>query len=106
MTKRHRGEAIGEETPYVSRTARTRAAATVNKVGLRLADLPPDLLDQLQLPKELRDAIDVCQKLKIRGKSRQRRLICQLLRAEDHEAITTRLEALEVATSRAKTRGT
>lgn len=94
-----------EQTRHLTRTARTRAATEVNKVGLRLAELPPDALDQLELPEELRDAIDLCQRMKIRGRSRQKRLICQLLRAEDHEAITQRVEALEAAMKRAKAAG-
>ena len=86
-----------EEAPYVTRTERTRAATAVNKVGIRIAEFPADALDQLELPENLRDAIDACQKMKPRGKSRQKRLICQLLRAEDYEAIATRVEALEAA---------
>ena len=86
---------LTEETPYVTRTERTRAATEVNKIGLRLAEFSPEALDELELPEDLRDAIDFCQKLKIRGRSRQKRLICQMLRAEDHAAITKRVEALE-----------
>ena len=106
MSRRSRGtEDSAEERSYVTRTERTRAATAVNKVALRMAEFPPEALDKLELPEDLRDAIDVCQKLKPRGKSRQRRLICQLLRAEDHEAITKRVEALEAATKRVKERG-
>ena len=103
MTKRRRGtDKDAEETEDGTRTARTRAATAVNKVGLRLAALPPDALDQLELPQELREAIDRCQKMKLRGRSRQKRLICKLLRAEDHEAITKRTEALEAAIRRSR----
>lgn len=103
MTRRRRGtEENAEESDEVTRTARTRAAAAVNKVGLRLAALPPDALDQLELPGELREAIDICQKLKVRGRARQKRLICKLLRAEDHETITKRTVALEAAIRRSR----
>jgi ribosomal 50S subunit-associated protein YjgA (DUF615 family) len=103
MTKRRRGtDKDGEETEDGTRTARTRAATAVNKVGLRLAALPPEALDQLELSQELREAIDLCQKMKLRGRSRQKRLICKLLRAEDHEAITRRTEALEAAIRRSR----
>lgn len=37
----------------------------------------------------------MCQQMKIRGRSRQKRLICQMLRAEDHEAITQRIDEME-----------
>ena len=103
MTRRRRStEEDVEETDEVTRTARTRAASAVNKVGLRLAALPPDVLDQLELPEELREAIDLCQRMKVRGRARQKRLICKLLRAEDHETITKRTEALEAAIRRSR----
>ena len=98
-------EEDAEEKPYVSRTELTRAATAVNKIGLRLAEFPPDALDELELPEDLRDAIDICQKLKIRARSRQKRLICQLLRAEDHEAIARRVEALEARRDEVKNIG-
>jgi ribosomal 50S subunit-associated protein YjgA (DUF615 family) len=94
-----------EETPYLTRTERTRAATAVNKVGLRLVEFSPDDLDQLELPEDLREAIDVCQKLKIRGRSRQKRLICQILRSEDHGAIAQRVVALEARRNAAASKG-
>ena len=103
MTRRRRGTQEDlEETDDVTRTARTLAASAVNKVGLRLADLPPEALDQLALPEELREAIDLCQRMKLRGRARQKRLICKLLRAEDHVTITKRTEALEAAIRRSR----
>lgn len=91
-----------EEKPRVARTARTLAATAVNKIGLRLAEFPPDALDQLALPEDLRDAIDACQRMKIRGRSRQKRLICQILRSEDHQAITERIKSFELSERRSK----
>ena len=103
MSKRRRREEEGaEERPYVTRTARTQAASAVNKVALRMTEFPSEALDQLGLPQDLREAIDLCQRLKPRGRSRQRRLICQLLRGEDHEAIRKRVEALEADKERSK----
>ena len=102
MSRRKKAGGKVEETPYVTRTERTQAAATINKVGLRLAELPPESLDQLELPEDLREAIDLCQKMKIRSRRRQKRLICQILRGEHHEAITQRLEALEAEARRNK----
>ena len=43
-----------EETPYASRSDRTRAINAVNKIGLRLAAFRPATLDKLDLPEELR----------------------------------------------------
>ena len=102
--RRKRAEEDAEERPYITRTERTRAATAVNKVAVRMAKLPPEELDQLALPENLRDAIDVYQKLKPRGRARQQRTVCQLLRYADHEVIIPRVEALEAATKRRKER--
>jgi ribosome-associated protein len=77
-----------------TRSARTRAAAEVNQMGVQISALSPADLDRLDLPERLREAIDVCQRLKPRARGRQNRLIGQLLRAEDHESIRLRLEGL------------
>lgn len=108
MSKREKrngetGEQAATEEPYASRTERTRATQAVNKMGLRLAGLSPTLLDQLELPEELREAIDVCQKLKVRHRRRQQRMVCQLLRDEDHVAITKRVQALDLKKTGRKT---
>ena len=78
-----------------TRTQQTRAAALVNKLGLRLTTLSPADLDRLHLPDGLREAIEVCQRLKPRSRGRQIRLIGQLLRAEDHEVIQKDMESLK-----------
>jgi ribosome-associated protein len=80
--------------PRLTRTQQTRAAAAVNELGLELTRLRPQELDRLELPERVREAIDVSQRLKPRSRGRQNRLIGQLLRAEDHEAIRARLETL------------
>ena len=78
-----------------SRSEQTRAATAVNRLGLRLARLSASELDRLELPERLREEIDVSQRLKPRSQGRQIRLIGQLLRAEDHEAIRARVERLD-----------
>jgi len=80
-----------------SRSERTRAATAVNRLGLQLTQLSASDLDRLELPERLRHEIDVSRKLKARSRGRQNRLIGQLLRAEDHEAIRERVEALSLA---------
>ena len=97
MPRRRKEAEEAEEKPYITRTARTLAATEINKVGMRLPDLKPEALDQLELPEELRDAIDMCQRMKTRNIARQKRLICRLLREEDHEAIIERVVAYEAA---------
>ena len=81
--------------PFLTRSQQTRAAAAVNRLGLELTMLSVGDLDRLELPERLREEIDVSQKLKVRSRGRQNRLIGQLLRAEDHEAIRARMESLK-----------
>jgi ribosome-associated protein len=78
-----------------SRTQRTRAAAEVNRLGQELAALSPRDLDGLDLPARLREELEVWRGLKPRARGRQSRLIGQILRAEDHEAIRGRFEAIQ-----------
>ena len=75
----------------LSRTRRKQEAQAVSQLGLELIALSPSVLDRLDLPVELREAIALCQRLRLRARSRQKRLIAQLLRAEDHEAIRDRI---------------
>jgi ribosome-associated protein len=78
-----------------SRSEQTRAAHAVNKLGLQLTRLSLRDLDRLELPERLREEIELSQRLKPKARGRQDRLIGQLLRAEDHEAIQQRLESLK-----------
>ena len=82
--------------PDLSRTEKTREAKRVNALGIELTRLRADELDRLELPELLREAIAVCQGLKPRGRGRQNRLIGQLLRSEDHEAIQNRMSGIRV----------
>ena len=85
-------EIESEDPPTsVSRTRRRQDARAVSQLGLELIALSPAVLDRLDLPSELREAIALCQRLKLRARSRQKRLIAQLLRAEDHDAIRGRI---------------
>ena len=83
--------------PRPTRTQQTRAATAINQLGVRLTTLSSADLNRLELPERVREEIDVCQKLKPRSRGRQNRLIGQLLRAEDHDAIRERVESLKGA---------
>jgi ribosome-associated protein len=91
------GDAPDSEGPRPTRSEQTRAATAVNQLGVQLTTLSSADLDRLDLPERLREEIDVCQKLKPRSRGRQNRLIGQLLRAEDHEAIRERFASLKRA---------
>ncbi|MEE3327504.1 MAG: ribosome biogenesis factor YjgA [Myxococcota bacterium] len=91
-------EAQSEDRPApVSRTQQRQEALAISQLGLELLALSPGALDQLELPSEIREAIALCRRLKLRAQSRQKRLIAQLLRAEDHDAIRAKVERLGTA---------
>ena len=85
-------EAVGA----VSRTRQKQEARAVLQLGVELVSLPHAELDALGLPEDLVDAIVLCRRLKLRAQSRQKRLIAQLLRAEDYDAIRQRMKAHRV----------
>jgi len=84
----HSGDAVDS----LSRSELKREARRVSQLVLDLIALPSSALDALELNASLREAIDLCQRLKLRAQARQKRLIAQLLRAEDYEAIRRSLE--------------
>jgi ribosome-associated protein len=88
-------EVVEPSASRPNRSERTRQATQVNKLGIQLISLLPTHLDQLDLPEELRDAIDVCQGLKAQARGRQQRLVGKILRSEDHERVREQLDRLE-----------
>lgn len=79
-----------------SRSQLHRDASQIYELGLELIALGPADLDLLDLPADLREAIDVCRRLDGRARSRQKRLVAQRLRAEEEglEALRERFESL------------
>ena len=86
-------ELVGEDE-IPSRSQRTRDVKAINRLGLQLVALSPLELDRLELPEELRDAIVECRALTKGARGRQKRLVCKLLRDEDHESIRGQVESL------------
>ena len=92
-----RPEEVDEETsaePRPSRSQKSRDSKAVTELALEMIELKGPDLDLLELDDDLRQAIDVCQGLGLRARSRQNRLVAQLLRASDHEAIRVRITKL------------
>lgn len=87
-----RADASEGERP--SRAQRTREVKEINRLGLRLVALSPLKLDRIELSEDLRDAITHCRSLTKGAHGRQKRMVCKLLREEDHEAIRKQLERL------------
>ncbi len=85
----------GSQDQRPTRSEQTRAATAVNQLGIKLTTLSVAELDRLDLPERVREAVDVCQRLKPRARGRQNRLIGQLLRAENDDAIREAVDALK-----------
>ena len=87
------GAEFASERP--SKSARKRMAEAAQKLGEELAQLKPQLLDELALGASLRDAIAKYQGFKSReARRRQRQFIGSLMRNEDLDAIKARLQNL------------
>ena len=86
--------AAAAEGTRPSRSERTREVKAINQLGLRLVALSALKLDRVELPEELREAIVECRTLTKGARGRQKRLVCKLLRDEDHEAIRKQVESL------------
>ena len=89
-------EGVQPDARPPSRSQKHRDVVAVNQLGLDLIALIPSDLALLDLPEALRHEIDVCQGLKMRAQGRQKRLIGQILRGEDHEAIRNGLDSLRM----------
>jgi ribosome-associated protein len=76
-----------------SRSDRTRDVKAVNQLGLQLVALSPHKLAPLQRPAALRSAMGVGGELTMGARGRKTRLVCKILRSEDHEAIRKRVES-------------
>jgi len=83
---------IEDQSP--SRSQRTREVKAINQLGIKLVALSKLKLDGIELPDDLRDAIEKCRALTKGARVRQKRLVCKMLRSEDHEAIREQVESL------------
>jgi ribosome-associated protein len=79
-----------------SRSARKRHAEALQKLGVRLTQLRAPLLQKLQLPTELLEAIFEPQRLRSRAAlARQRQYIGRLMRDVDPEVLDRALAQFE-----------
>jgi ribosomal 50S subunit-associated protein YjgA (DUF615 family) len=85
---------LAKTTAPPSRSQRTRDIKEINRLGLQLVALSALKFDRLELPEDLRNAVEACFTLKKGALGRQKRLVCKLLRDEDHDAIRTQIELL------------
>lgn len=79
-----------------SRSAKKRACAALQKLGERLAKLPVQERNLLNLPPELAAALEMHDKITDHeGKRRQKQFIGRIMRDVDAEAIARQLACLE-----------
>ncbi len=86
-----------------SRSQLKREVEALQKLGVDMIDMSPDLLDKIPLTDPLRKAIDEAKSIRSHGaKRRQAQLIGKLMRAADTEAIMAAFDEL-LAESKAQT---
>ena len=83
----------GPDTRRPSKSARKREAGTLQELGVRLAALPDQEIDGLDLPENLVAALRALRRLTSHGAQlRQRQYIGKLMRATDPAPIIARLD--------------
>ena len=72
-----------------------RDAEELKQLGAEMVELGKNALDKLPLDQDLRDAIELAQKIKKEGRRRQLQLIGKMLRQRDVEPIRQALDKLK-----------
>jgi len=86
---------------YKSRTQKKKEDRALQLLGEQLVKLPVDLLETMELPEELLEAIHLLHKIKSRSaRRRQIQYIGALMRHIDPEPIKVALKRLRPATTR------
>lgn len=84
---------IEDEIPAISKSEIKRQMTALQKLGEELIGLPKSKLDKLDLPENLRDAIDTAKRITAHGGlSRQKQYIGRLMRIIDAQPIAEQLE--------------
>ncbi|WP_437613436.1 ribosome biogenesis factor YjgA [Erwinia sp. V71] len=84
-----------EEIIWVSKSEIKRDAEELKRLGAEIIDLGKNSLDKIPLDEELRDAVELAQKIKKEARRRQLQLIGKMLRARDVEPIRQALDKLK-----------
>ncbi|ECP5059276.1 DUF615 domain-containing protein, partial [Salmonella enterica subsp. enterica serovar Virchow] len=72
-----------DEIIWVSKSEIKRDAEELKRLGAELVDLGKNALDKIPLDADLRDAIELAQRIKMEGRRRQLQLIGKMLRQRD-----------------------
>ncbi|RRF74205.1 ribosome-associated protein [Klebsiella pneumoniae] len=83
-----------DEIIWVSKSEIKRDAEELKRLGAELVDLGKNALDKIPLDTDLRDAIELAQRIK-RGRRRQLQLIGKMLRNRDVDPIRQALDKLK-----------
>lgn len=84
-----------EEIIWVSKSEIKRDAEVLKDLGAELVDLSANALDRIPLDPDLREAINLAQRIKKEGRRRQLQWIGKLLRRRDVEPIQIALDKLK-----------
>ena len=80
----------------LSKSALKREAQRLQKLGLRLTQLKPDVRARIEMPQDLRQALDIHASINSReGSRRQMQFIGKLMRKVDAESIEAQLADLD-----------
>ncbi|MGR4050525.1 ribosome biogenesis factor YjgA [Kosakonia cowanii] len=84
-----------DEIIWVSKSEIKRDAEELKQLGAEMVDLGKNALDKIPLDQDLRDAIELAQRIKKEGRRRQLQLIGKMLRQRDVEPIRQALDKLK-----------
>ena len=84
-----------DEIIWVSKSEIKRDAEELKRLGAELVDLGKNALDKIPLDTDLRDAIELAQRIKKEGRRRQLQLIGKMLRNRDVDPIRQALDKLK-----------
>ncbi len=84
-----------DEIIWVSKSEINRDAEELKRLGAELVDLGKNALEKIPLDQDLRDAVELAQRIKMEGRRRQLQLIGKLLRQRDVEPIRQALDKLK-----------
>jgi ribosome-associated protein len=85
--------ALDDKPPELSKTRKKRAMEALQALGERLATLPAERLKKIDLPEDLREAIDAVRRMSRQDEARRRQMqyIGRLMRHTDSEPIRAAL---------------
>lgn len=84
-----------DEIIWVSKSEIKRDAEALKRLGEELTELGKNALEKIPLDEELRDAVELAQRIKREGRRRQLQLVGKMLRSRDVDPIRQALDKLK-----------